>query len=142
MLIKPHLIKATSVKFLQVLLFVMFALTWSAQAETRHDAQHLEFWLNAVKNSTFVVVQKNAARQLGYMGDQRAKVELEYQGMHNPSHEVRGEALYALGVMGSMESLGLLKRALAQDSHPEAQKNARRAIRILIKRRDYIRGSR
>lgn len=108
------------------------------KADTYHDNQHLQFWLNTLKQSPFVLLQKNAARQLGLMGDMRAKPELEYQAMNHPSHEVRAEALYALGRMGSMGSMTLLQQALNRETHPEAQKQAQLALDILEKRRDYI----
>ena len=120
-----------------VIVMLCFGLT-SIQADTYHDDQHFQFWLNTLKQSPFVLLQKNAARQLGLMGDMRAKVELEYQAMNHASHEVRAEALYALGHMGSMSSMALLQQALNRETHPEAQKQARLALDILEKRRDYI----
>ncbi|HMQ09912.1 MAG TPA: HEAT repeat domain-containing protein [Oligoflexia bacterium] len=108
------------------------------RANTYHDNQHLQFWLSTLKQSPFILLQKNAARQLGLMGDMRAKSELEYQAINHPSHEVRAEALYALGRMGSMGSMAVLQRALNKETHPEAQKQAQLALDILEKRRDYI----
>ncbi len=127
--------------FIFVLASILISTNVLSQTSTPTPDEHIQYWITTVQGHSYVLVRKNAARELGTLADRRAVPAL-LKALRDQSYEVRQEATKALGFLGDEQALGRLQEASQKDSDALVRGNAREAIERIVAYQEFQRKKR
>lgn len=117
--------------------FVILLLAFSVQAKTIHDEEHVQYWTQTLETHALVFVRKNAARNLGKIGDLQALPSL-IKALEDKAHEVRLEAAKSLGLLGDESAIPVLEDTAQNDQDRQVRRRARWSIQKIRAHQEFI----
>lgn len=97
---------------------------------------HVNYWIQTLASHPLKMIRKNAARQLGSIGNPSSLPALA-QALKDPFYGVRQESARSLGLLGDERALSPLFEAQQKDTDATVKHAARDAIERIKARQDY-----